>query len=162
MKISAIIKSVILFSFLSFSWVGLGQNKSDKKEKIEQLKIAFITTELSLSEADAKSFWPVYDEMTSKIRTEKKIQRKTRTELNSNAESYSESEFKSKSERLFNSEIKEIQLKKDYHSKIAGIIGYKKATKLLSLEQRFKRELLNKLNEGKRSEGKRPSGPRQR
>lgn len=162
MKITAYLKSIILFSFLSLSFIGLSQerpNNSDKKEKIEQLKIAFITTELSLSEADAKSFWPVYDEMNTKLRVEKKIQRKTRTELNANADSYSESEFKSKSERLFNSEIKEIQLKKDYHTKIAGIIGYKKATKLLSLEQRFKRELLNKLNEGKRAEGKRPSGP---
>lgn len=162
MKITVFIKSAILFSFLSLSFIGVSQerpNNSDKKEKIEQLKIAFITTELSLSEADAKSFWPVYDEMTSKLREEKKIQRKARVDLNANADNYSESEFKSKSERLFNSEIKELQLKKEYHEKIAGIIGYKKATKLLSLEQRFKRELLNKLNDGKRSQGNRPSGP---
>jgi hypothetical protein len=164
MKSSLLKKTLFILSLVCFSMIGFSQENgknAEKREKIEQLKIAFITTELSLSESDAKVFWPVYDEMTSKLKKEKRIQRQKRNELEKNADSYSESEFKAKSEDLLNSEIKEMQIKKEYHTQIAEIIGYKKATKLLSLEQRFKRELLNKLNEG-RSAGGRPNESRSR
>ena len=40
-------------------------------------------------------------------------------------------------------------IRKEYMNKIAGVITYKKAVKLLTVEQKFKQELLNKLNERK-------------
>jgi len=39
-------------------------------------------------------------------------------------------------------------LKKEYYSKFATAIGGKKATKLLSLEREFKKELLKKMKKG--------------
>jgi hypothetical protein len=54
-------------------------------------------------------------------------------------------EFKTELDKLYASQANEISLKKEYNDKIAAIISYKKSAKLLSLEQRFKRELLNKV-----------------
>ncbi len=127
-----------------------------KKQKVEELKIAFITTELNLTSEEAQKFWPVYNEMTARIKQEKRKQREITTDLQANAESYSEADYQKKSEAYLESGVKEAQIKKDYHGKIAAIVGYKKATKLLSLEQRFKRELLNRLNNG---QGGNPGGP---
>ncbi len=134
----------------------------DKKQKVEDLKIAFITRELDLSSEDAQQFWPAYNEMTDKIKEEKKKQRKLTKDLREHPDTYSESEYKRKSEAYMDSGIRESELRKEYHTKIAAIIGYKKATKLLSLEQRFKRELLKRLNNDRRPQNtqRRPNGPR--
>ena len=66
-------------------------------------------------------------------------------ELKENFETLSEADIKSKSQSILSNEVEQAELKKEYHDKIADVIGYKKATKLLSLEQRFKRELLEQM-----------------
>ena len=147
------------------------ENKKAQHEKIEKMKIGFITNELDLSSKEAEKFWPIYNEMQKKIITEKKLQRDAAKDLKANFETYSDSDFKSKTTTIFNSESKEVEIKKESIVKIAGVIGYeywgkdndwgyKKATKLLSLEQRFKRELLNKINRAERPErSERPERP---
>ena len=161
MKKSIIIKQLgftliaLLMSMQLFAQPGnrRGENsRQDRQEKIEQLKITFITRELNLTSAEAQQFWPVYNEMSDKLRVEKKNQRTIEKKLKSNSESYSESDFKSELDKLYASETRETSLKKEYNHKIAAIIGYKKSAKLLSLEQRFKRELLNKVKS-------KPGGP---
>lgn len=129
--------------------------RKEKREKIEAMKIAFITRELSLSEDESKKFWPIYNDMEEKIRTENQKQRKLGRELKENSATLSETEQKKKASDMLQSSINEAQIKKDYYDKIGGAIGYSKATKLLSLEQQFKRELLNRVNNGHPS-GNRP------
>lgn len=123
-----------------------GENtKQDRHEKIEQLKITFITRELNLTSSEAQQFWPVYNEMSDQLKVENKKQRTIAKSLRTNYDSYSDSEFKAELNKLYASETNEVSLKREYNSKIAAIISYKKSAKLLSLEQRFKRELLNKV-----------------
>lgn len=129
-----------------------------KQEKIEELKIALITKELNLSPEEAEKFWPVYNEMGNELKTEKKKQRGINKELRENHSTYSEAQFRDKSGAIMSSEIRCAELKKSYHDKIGSIIGYKKATKLLSLEQRFKKELLNRLNKTQNKPGNRGQG----
>ena len=162
MKKSTILLSFIALFFIPVTLAQPGENERTKKQKIEDLKIAFITRELHLSQEKAQKFWPVYNEMSDKIRFEKKKQKKLAKAMHANEDKYSEVEFKNKSEAYMASGIRESQLKKEYHTKIAAIIGYKKATKLLSLEQRFKRELLNRLNKDQQKPpgDRRPGGPR--
>ena len=133
-------------------------NPKPKQEKIEELKIAFLTKELNLSPQEAEKFWPVYNEMGSKLKTEKKKQRVINKELRENRSTYSEAQFRDKSGAIMNSSIRCAELKKSYHDKIGGVIGYKKATKLLNLEHRFKKELLNRLNKAQKKPGNRGQG----
>lgn len=119
-----------------------GKDRADRKEKIEQLKIAFITKELELTTDEAEKFWPIYNEMSDKLHENKKEERTLQKELKENFDTLSEEEIKTKSQAILDKDIEQAELKKEYHEKIAGVIGYKKATKLLSLEQQFKRELL--------------------
>ena len=83
--------------------------------------------------------------MSDQLKIEKKKQRVIIKSLKTNYDSYSELEFKTELDKLYESQANEISHKKEYNDKIAAIISYKKAAKLLSLEQRFKRELLNKV-----------------
>ncbi|MDX2360518.1 MAG: hypothetical protein QNK23_06910 [Crocinitomicaceae bacterium] len=154
-----------LFLLLAILFIGPSvfaqQDGGRKKDKIEQLKIAFITTELALTSEEAEKFWPIYNEMAAAIKAENKLQKKIGKELRNPAQELSEADYKKKSSAILDSQIKEAQLKKEYHDKFAAIIGYKKATKLLSLEQRFKRELLNRVNNGERRSVSGTGGPRQ-
>jgi len=142
-----ILNKLILFSILLVlpSMVFSQKSKKVKREKIEQLKIEYFTENLNLSSDEAEKFWPIYNEMQEKIRSERKHQHEIGKDLNENRDSYSDASLKTKTDAIFDSEIKQVQLKKEYNSKIATAIGRKKATKLLSLEKQFKRELLKKL-----------------
>lgn len=138
--------AIALLSFSAFSQA-TPENRQEKKDKIEQLKIAYITKELDLTTAEAEKFWPAYNEMTNAIRKEKKSRREKSQALKTNFETLSDVDIQKKTIEILDSEITEAKLKKEHTEKIAKIIGYKKAVQLLSVEQRFKKELLKKLNE---------------
>ncbi len=118
-----------------------------KRERVMQLKIAYFTEQLALTTEQAEKFWPLYNEMNEKIREQKQQGRMATQSLQNNAETLTEEEFKQKTQKALNAAIEEAKLRKEYHEKIAAVIGYKKAAKLLSLEAQFKRELLKRLTE---------------
>lgn len=132
-----------------------------KAEKVEQLKIAYFTKELNLTTQEAEKFWPVYNEMEKKIKTLRKERRKTFKELEDNGDSLSVEVVKKHTNSIFDSEIAEVNTKKEYYAKIGGIIGFKKATKVYKVEREFKRELLIRLKEqkGQSPKPQRPNKP---
>ncbi|NRA11123.1 MAG: hypothetical protein HRT57_04105 [Crocinitomicaceae bacterium] len=142
---------LLLIALLFIAPLALSQDKPDhqltRKEKIKRLKIAFITKELDLTIEQSEKFWPVYNELQKKVDEQKKARKKTTKDLKENLETLAEADIKTKTNSVLDNDIKVAQLKKEYNDNIAAIIGYKKATKLLSLEARFKRELLKKLNQ---------------
>lgn len=138
---------LFLIAFTSMAMSQPANENTTKRERVEQLKIAYITKELSLTSEEAKAFWPVYNEMTDALSTEKKKRRKLAISLKTNLETLTEEEVKTKTLEILESEIKEAQLKKEHLEKIAGVIGYKKVVNLLVIEQQFKKELLKRLNQ---------------
>jgi Spy/CpxP family protein refolding chaperone len=146
-QLNAVIATIALFLVSFTSLAQPAEKPQPKKEKIEQLKIAFITKELDLTTQEAEKFWPVYNEMTAALKKEKKARREKNAALKANFETLTEAEIEKQATDILDSEIAEAKLKKEHTEKIAEVIGYKKAVKLLSLEQRFKKELLKKLSE---------------
>ena len=64
-------KRYILIIFLAlgcFQGVNAQEANDAKAEKIQALKIAFITNKLQLTPAEAQKFWPVYDQYDNEIR----------------------------------------------------------------------------------------------
>lgn len=151
-RFTTILGMLLFLSPMVFGQPGGNQpnTKKDREEKIEQLKIAFITKELDLTVAEAEKFWPAYNAMSSDLKKERKARKSKSNKLRKNYEAMTEAEVRKSSEDIMDSEINEVKLKKEHMKKIAAVIGYKKTVKLLSVEQRFKRELLKKLNERKK------------
>jgi hypothetical protein len=140
--------------YLLCAMLGLGmsllaqQNEGSakpKKEKLESMKIAYLTKELALNPKEAEQFWPIYNEMIEKVRQNRKEKRMLTKELKEHASTLKEEEIKQKMEALFQKQIEEINLKKNYGEKIAGVIGYQKALKLTVLEHQFRQEVINQL-----------------
>ena len=128
---------------------GQGREVSEKEreEKIDKLKIAFITDELDLTSEEAEKFWPVYNELEDKLKELRKANRKIQKEIDESYETLSNEDAKKKLETILENEKKEIDYRKEYSEKISKVIGDKRTLKLLSLEQEFKRELLERLKE---------------
>lgn len=128
------------------------KDEKEREEKIDRLKIAFITTELNLTSEEAEKFWPVYNELDDKIRELKKANRKIEKEVRDNYETLTDADAKTKMATIFENDEKETKLRKEYAEKFSKIIGEKRSLKLLSLEHEFRRELLDRLRE-------QPGGP---
>jgi len=114
-----------------------------RKERVQQLKIAYFTTELAMTSAEAEKFWPVYNELEAKLKANRKDRWKLAKELET---AEKDSDLKQKTNAIFENEVAEVNIRKEYYEKIAAVISYKKATQVMKLEQQFKRELLHKMN----------------
>ena len=143
---------IVLLFAIGFNPTVFGQGPNDhnkeesRKDKVEALKISFITKELNLTEEESKEFWPLYDDMSDQMLASRKKQRTLNKKLRDGFELMSDDEIQETTQAILDNEIEQAELKKMHTEKIADLIGYRKVTKLLSLEQRFKRELLQRLN----------------
>lgn len=138
----------LLISGISFSQ-GNKADRKEKREKIEQLKIAYITKKLNLTTKEAEKFWPVYNTMQSEIKTIKKDRRTSMKELNDLDSTASDAEVKVIFEKIQSYDQKALDSKKAHLNSIAEIIGYRRVHALLEAERGFKKELLRELKERK-------------
>ncbi|WP_300663316.1 hypothetical protein [Fluviicola sp.] len=148
----------LLFASTAFSQAS-GDDK-ERDDKIEALKVGFITKELSLTTSEAEKFWPVYNEMDAKMKELRQSCRKINKELKDSEEKMTNDDAKKKLNTLFENDQKELDLKKEYSEKFIKIIGEKRTLKLLSLEHEFRRVLLERLKDRKDGDphDKRPYG----
>lgn len=130
----------LLFSFLLLSLHSLAQ--PGKHDKVEALKISFITQKVNLTPQEAQSFWPVYNEYSDKI---KAARRNFRVQFGNVTEFKSDKE----ADDYLNAELKlkqtEQDLHKEYFEKFKKLIGVKKTALLRLAEEDFKKEIIKTI-----------------
>ena len=126
-----------------------------KRERLEALKVAYLTQELYLTPEEAQQFWPLYNEMAQKMRDVRKEQRSNRKGAKENFDSMSDAELSYAIDKELEYEQQELDLKKEYNAKFKKILPIKKVAKLHMAETGFRRELLK----GARDRRKIPGGP---
>ncbi len=121
-----------------------GPKREARKEKVEALRIAYITKELDLTETEAQVFWPVYNEYQKKqedSRKEFKQKYNKQTDYNfatdKEAEDYITADIQHK--------MQEAELLKTYYEKIKKVLPVKKVAKLRRAEESFRQEMLKQL-----------------
>lgn len=113
-----------------------------KQDKIEALKVSFITEKVNLTPSEAQGFWPLYNEYNDKV----KFARKNFRQLYGNV-----NDFKSDKEAddYLNAELKlrqtEVDLQKEYFDKFKKILGAKKTGLLKKAEEEFKKEIIKTI-----------------
>jgi hypothetical protein len=130
-----------------------------QRERIESMKIGFLTDRLNLTPEEAKAFWPVYNQYQNELEKLRKDRRAMLKNAKENSDDLSDAE----TEKVVDSEIafrqNELDLVKKYNPQFKKVLPIKKVARLYRAEEEFKMELLNKLRDGK-GDNRRNQGPR--
>jgi len=129
--------------------------KKEHFEKIEAAKVLYFEQELKLADKEKEKFWTAYNAYKKSLKENSRSVMNLNRELYSKMDSISDKEVKLKFESILALQSKEVQLKKDFVSKSADVIGYKRTIQALELERAFKKQLMDRVKDGKES-GKRP------
>lgn len=114
------------------------------KDKIEALRVSFISKKTELTAGESEKFWPIYNEYNDKV---KAVRKNLRQSYKKKYENLTEKD----AEELYLLEIQskqaELDLFKQYGEKIKSVIGIKKLSRLHLAEEEFKREIINSIKE---------------
>ncbi len=132
------IVSVVLITLFSFS--AFAQGTGSKHDKIENLKIAFLTKKLNLSNKTAQDFWPIYNEFDH---SKQRLFRKYKQQYREQNLSMQDVEHRMEREKEF------LQLRKKYINRFAKVLTPVQLTDLKRSERQFKKLLLKRVQRRK-------------
>ena len=143
--LSQLALAIILFSGTAID--SSAQKKEDWRQKIMQEKIAFFTTEMNLTQDEAQSFWPVYNQFCKEEQDAQTLILKTYRELNDAIESGKpEKEISA----CLNRYLKAREAKRDLStagaSRFKKILSDEKVARLYIAEEKFRRNQIQKLH----------------
>ena len=139
---------LIITMFIAFNSNIMAQ----KGERLEAMKIGFITERLNLTADEAKVFWPVYNKFTEEL---KKLRLSTKgkiTEEMADMPNMNDTEAEKVLADMVNFKINEAELIKKYSAEFKKVLPIKKVVLLFKAENDFKRELLKQLANRKRDQ----------
>lgn len=102
--------------------------QGNKGEKIEALRIAFISQQLNLNPQEAQKFWPVYNQYHNDLKT---LHQNFKMDANGQVDANRQLDF----------EQKKLDLKKKYKNEFDGALGKDKVNQLYNLEHKFQEKL---------------------
>lgn len=134
-----------------FVWLGLAPLFAQKnnRDKIESLKIGFISTQLNLSPEEAEKFWPVYNKFNEE---QVKLKRAAKMAILDEAEginTMTASDAEKYLQDLIQFKSNEVELFKRYSLEFKKVLPVQKVVLLYKAENDFKRELLKQLKDRK-------------
>lgn len=140
---------VLLLTFSAYAFSQKGMMIRENREKIKSLKIAFITSELSLTPEEAAKFWPIYNSFEDKQHSIRKQKIKGFIDSMDGEElsALSEKEASTLLTQVENSEEELYQAKKKLITNLKGVIPTLKILKLKKAEEDFNRKLLQQYRD---------------
>ncbi len=127
---------IITFVVLLFGSI---ENLYSQNERVESLRVAFITEQLQLTPEESQKFWPVYNQYRGEL---KSLRQAYRLDVASEDDSQL-------ADKKFEFEQKKLDLMKKYRPQIEQVVGAKKFGLLISAEDKFKQELLKRIQDNK-------------
>lgn len=112
------------------------QDGKNRSERIESMRVAFITQRLTLTAAEAQKFWPVYNSYRSDVKT-----------LRRNFKQTEEDGTPLTADERLEYDQKKLDLKKSYKPQLEAAIGKEKMNLLMTAEEDFKKELMQIMRE---------------
>lgn len=139
----------------SYAQRGEGHNK-ERWEKYKLEKIAFLTTNLDLTPAEAQKFWPVYNQMEKEKEEMQMKRRELEQKVRNAEETLSDKEIIKLTREFASNQEKEGALSHKYNEEFLKIIPPKKVLKLYKVEGEFRMHMFKKYREKSKKEEKHP------
>lgn len=153
-------KSILVIVMLFSITATHAQN--DKREKMEALKVAFITEKLDLTTKEAKAFWPIYNEFNQKRMEASKGMghgpeddgppHGDRPEMpdEPNFDKMTDAQIEAFIDERHQQEQQMLDLKIEYMIKYKKVLPIRKIAALMHVEKDFRKEILKKMRENSR------------
>jgi hypothetical protein len=138
---------LILFVFVQAAWA---QRGGPYKEKVDALKVGFITKKLDLTAGEAQKFWPVYNKYHELLEKNRSGMKEILGEQLGNLDNMTSAEADKALLEMQAMRSQELEVLKLYTLEFKKILPTQKVVKLFIAEQEFKRELLRQLKEQRR------------
>lgn len=126
-------------------------------ERIEKLKIAFLTEKLDLSVEESQKFWPVYNEHSDKTKESEREIKITKRELGQKSNP-TEVEVSKAIELVTAAEIRKIEAQNEFLKRSLDILGAEKTLGLINSEREFRETIIKEFRNKEQSNGR--MGPR--
>ena len=129
----------------------MAQAKHYDHEKIEALKVQYLTEELELTPEEAKNFWPLYEEYHKKERT---IQQDRLRHFidNEKLSNLKDSEIDDLITEEFTRQQKLLNLRTTYYEQFKKALGTRKAALYFNAEINFRKRLIRQLRERRKDQ----------
>lgn len=140
-------KILILVAVVCGSSVSLfaqGKLSEEKRQEFEAQKVAYFTQALELTPEEAAVFWPLYNEMTKKIREQDAKLRESQCETHK-VKKLTEEQERQRVMDLLKYEQKMLDIKKEYYQKLLNAVPARKVARLDRTERKFHKQLLQRM-----------------
>ena len=122
-------------------------------EKIEALKIGFITKRLNLTPEESQKFWPVYNQYEAEKKQIRQTSIGTVKDLKEDGD-FTNAEAEQAIAKYIEFKAKDLDLTKKYVTEFRKILPATKVAKLVTAEEHFKKMLMKHAQQG----GPKPNG----
>jgi len=139
-KMKRIILVSILFIYTTIA-TAQSTNQTQRREKLEAMRNAYITSQMNLTPEESQKFWPIYNEFHKELDN---LERPLKT-LGKTIDQMSEEEAKQLIYKELELENKRYTINKKYADKFLVIISAKKLIKLKQAERDFKKMMIEQL-----------------
>ncbi len=139
-------KKMILFMAI-FAFCFSKLKAQGNNDKIEALKIAFITKRLNLSPEESQKFWPIYDQYEAEKRQNRISTIGSVKELKEDGD-FTNAEAEIAITKFVEFKSKELDLVKKYITEFRKILPAAKIAKLVTAEEKFKKMLTKQAQQG--------------
>lgn len=130
------------------------------QERVQALKVAFITKALDLTKEEAEKFWPIYNEYSDKRDVVRKQLQENHKKVKEGAETLTPEELMQLADEEMTLKQQDLDLQKEMHEKLKTVLSAKKLALLYVAEDDFKRELLKMLTEDQNKDGQQSNPPK--
>ncbi len=148
---------MVAAAMLWMAQVSSAQEKGDqeKGERIQQLKIAFISERLDLSREQAEKFWPIFNDFDGQKMNIRKQLKDFHKKMKDGI--VAEKELTDAINKMTELRTQEAQVDKQLLLEVLPVIGADKTQRLIGLEEDFRKKLMDKFREKRMGKG--PGGP---
>jgi len=128
-----------LFICLMISLPLIAQDKSQRSQQVESVKIAFITQKLNLNTAEAEKFWPIYNSYQQELRQVYKQRREAKNKKAANSDDKLDNEL--------NFESRLLEIRKQYKNEFSKVVPSEKVLQFFQAEREFREQMIEELKE---------------
>lgn len=147
--ITSLISFLAAFCMTCISADAQPRPQENWKEKIQSVKIAFLTNEIGLTPAEAQSFWPIYNSVNEELDKAMYSTITSYMELEKALnEDKSEKEISKCLERYLDAMASQDEIRAESVAKYKKILPDTKVAKVFVAEEKFRRQHIRMLQRG--------------